>query len=668
MNERYELGDCVYTDGSGSLHVAVDVRLGRRVHVKVLRGRRPASERVRLEREARLLGGSSHPHLPVLVDARFDTDPPFLVFNYVAASPLSELVARKRPSQRTALRWASELAAALRAAHAEGIVHGDLHPEVILVTDDDARLLVHGFGRAYALGSDEERTTVGGDMPFPCFAAPESLLSDELDVRADVFGVCAVLHFLLEGRAPFDPTPFASAARALEAYVTTDPPVLGDVRTSLSTLLAQGLSRDPAKRPTSMLALSEGFSHALGGRAPAESDEDELSPGTLVDGRYRVRSVLGAGGMGKVYLAADELLRRDVALKVFFSKDELPSLHEARQLARVEHPSVVRVHSLGAHEGAHFVVTELVRGDALEQHLSRGTRVPLPTVAHVLDQILAGLDAIHGVGLAHGDLKPGNVIVDADWNVKLVDFGLARELRSETRSMAMTPAYCPPERLRTGGVTVDAASDLYSFGVLAFELLAGRLPFLHESVPEMLQAHLKAVPPALGSLDPALAPYEALVGACLAKAPEERPASAERARAMLREAARRSSPAPACKRVLVIEDEPMVSDVLTAILSEMPEALEVEVAATGRAGVARVLESSFDLVLLDMRLPDCDGLTVLKELRASHPNPPPVLVVSGSATSEQWRMAASLGARGLVFKPFDKQLLELTVRKYLGDA
>ena len=140
------------------------------------------------------------------------------------------------------------------------------------------------------------------------------------------------------------------------------------------------------------------------------------APGAPIEGAdLEVQGLLGEGGMGRVLLARQHSLRRDVALKVFFSKDELPSLHEARQLARVEHPSVVRVHSLGAHEGAHFVVTELVRGDALEQHLSRGTRVPLPTVAHVLDQILAGLDAIHGVGLAHGDLKPGNVIVGTFW-------------------------------------------------------------------------------------------------------------------------------------------------------------------------------------------------------------------------------------------------------------
>ncbi len=268
-----------------------------------------------------------------------------------------------------------------------------------------------------------------------------------------------------------------------------------------------------------------------------------FSPGALVlDGRFRVLRMLGAGGMGQVYLAEQVSLGRKVALKVLRQEMMLvPGMaerfhREARILSSVDHPSVVRVIDFGESNGAPCLVMELVEGQTLEAILRQGKMEPARAV-RLLQQLAEGLAAIHERGVIHRDLKPENVLVTATplgEQARLLDFGIAR-LSEQTAGPSATqaglvlgtPEYVSPEQATAS--PLDARSDLYALGVLAFRVLSGKLPFPGPTPREYLLQHLSVRPPALETVAPHLSAFPELcrlVAACLEKDPERRPQSA----------------------------------------------------------------------------------------------------------------------------------------------
>ena len=194
----------------------------------------------------------------------------------------------------------------------------------------------------------------------------------------------------------------------------------------------------------------------------------------LVAGRYRLLSLLGRGGMGRVWLAADEVLGRRVAVKQVLSEGVAWS--EARALARIDHPAVVRVHDFVEEGGCQYIVMELLTGTTLCGAMN-GDRLSVPVVAKITRELLDALAAVHAAGLVHGDLKPSNVQLCDDGRVVLTDFGIAAEadqtLTAET--MAGSPAYIAPERAR--GDRVGPAADLFSLGATLYAAVEGRPPF-----------------------------------------------------------------------------------------------------------------------------------------------------------------------------------------------
>lgn len=255
----------------------------------------------------------------------------------------------------------------------------------------------------------------------------------------------------------------------------------------------------------------------------------ERTVGTLVAGRYRLTEFLAVGGMGAVWAARDERLGRDVALK--FVRDDLVASdevlerfrHEARTVASIAHPDVAQLHDLVETTDGRtdvFLVMELVRGRTLAQVLRDDRRPDRRVVLHVLERTAAALAAAHRLGVVHRDVKPGNILVGADGRVKLTDFGIARvaEAAPTTRDglTAGTVAYMAPEQRR--GDAVGPWSDVYGFGVVAHEMLAGELPF-----PD--GHRIGDVPPELpADVDPRL---RLLVMECLRPDSTERPADGE---------------------------------------------------------------------------------------------------------------------------------------------
>jgi eukaryotic-like serine/threonine-protein kinase len=278
-------------------------------------------------------------------------------------------------------------------------------------------------------------------------------------------------------------------------------------------------------------------------------------------GRYRVIELLGEGGMGRVHLAEDDVLRRKVALKTLKRTDESSQrrfVREARSAARVSHPNLCPIFEVGEEGGRPFLAMELLSGETLSARLRRG---PLPPaeVLDVAEDLLSALGALHDAGVVHRDVKPSNLFLTPHGG-KLVDFGLARELPGEVpRSVGSTsdltspgliigtPGYMAPEQIL--GQAVDARADLFAAGIVLYEAITGRRPFPGDTAVAALSGTLYEEPPPLvGS--PVLVALDAPIRRALAKKPADRYASAREMAEALRGAARVAeavSPGVACE-------------------------------------------------------------------------------------------------------------------------
>jgi predicted Ser/Thr protein kinase len=271
---------------------------------------------------------------------------------------------------------------------------------------------------------------------------------------------------------------------------------------------------------------------------PVAAQPSSIEAGQVLAGRYRVQRLLGKGGMGAVYLADDEVLHELVALKVIssaFSSDEAALVarfrREASAARKVSSPSVIRIHDLGeARPGLLYLSMEYFAGRTLTELIAQRGVVPMKDVQDILQQICNGLEAAHQAGVIHRDLKPGNVLVGERGAVKLIDFGLATTLVGDnltaTGAILGTPHYMAPEQVR--GKPVDARSDVYSLGALAYHLVTGRPPFTGDNAIAVGFAHLSETPDAPRVLRrDCPAALDAAIMAALAKNPADRPASAK---------------------------------------------------------------------------------------------------------------------------------------------
>ncbi|HYK20802.1 MAG TPA: serine/threonine-protein kinase [Pyrinomonadaceae bacterium] len=238
-------------------------------------------------------------------------------------------------------------------------------------------------------------------------------------------------------------------------------------------------------------------------------------------GRYEIRSLLGKGGMGEVYLAYDSSLRRQIALKLLpaeYTQDRVRLSRferEAYAASSLNHPNILTIYEIGQQDGWHFIATEYIEGESLRQHMAR-SRLELREVLEVAQQVASALSAAHQAGIVHRDIKPENIMVRRDGYVKVLDFGLAK-LADEATGMARqsvsdpeaptkightqpgmvmgTVSYMSPEQVR--GLDVDARTDIWSLGVVLYEMLSGRLPFPGTTASDVMAAILQREPPSL---------------------------------------------------------------------------------------------------------------------------------------------------------------------------
>ena len=252
----------------------------------------------------------------------------------------------------------------------------------------------------------------------------------------------------------------------------------------------------------------------------------------LLNKRYKLLGPLGAGGMAVVYRAQDLSLGRLVAIKVL--RDNLTSdpdfltrfQQEARAAANLAHPNIVTVHDFGRDGDRYYIVMEYIEGKDLKTLIKEGAPFPVERALDLSIQTCAGIGYAHRAGLVHCDVKPQNILVTADGRVKITDFGIARALASlhpgETTDVVWgSPQYYSPEQ--AAGESPTPASDVYSIGIVMFEMLAGRLPFVASTQQALAMMHLRDEPPNLSLFNPGVPQaLEIIVHKVLAKEPSAR--------------------------------------------------------------------------------------------------------------------------------------------------
>jgi eukaryotic-like serine/threonine-protein kinase len=256
---------------------------------------------------------------------------------------------------------------------------------------------------------------------------------------------------------------------------------------------------------------------------------------TLFDGRYRILKRIGSGGMADVYLAEDEVLGRKVAIKILNDRhagDEQfveRFRREAQSAAALSHPNVVAIYDRGDSEGTYYIAMELLDGRNIKELIVARGPAPPKIVVEYTRQILAALAYSHKHGIVHRDIKPHNVVVDGEGRVKVTDFGIARggaSQMTEVGSIVGTAQYLSPEQAR--GEAVDPRSDLYSLGIVMYELLTGSVPFTGDSPVEIAMKHLSAIPATPSEVREGVPrELDLVVMRALAKDPDDRYASAE---------------------------------------------------------------------------------------------------------------------------------------------
>ena len=328
----------------------------------------------------------------------------------------------------------------------------------------------------------------------------------------------------------------------------------------------------------------------------------------VLDGRYALEMLVGSGGMADVYRAKDQLLERTVAVKILHQQYENDTefiarfQREAKAAARITHPNIVNVFDVGVAEGRHYIVMEYVPGRTLKERIKEEGPVPAAQALEIARQIAGALAQAHANNLVHCDIKPHNILVMPDGNVKVADFGIARAVTESTMTyndnIMGSVHYFSPEQAR--GTIITPKSDVYSLGVVLYEMLTGRIPFDGNTAVSIARKHLEEEAPPVRSVVPNIPPVvEALVTRMMAKDPALRPDS----RLLVQDSMRTEQMMRGDTAVMPAFD-PDATRVLSPVeaqeISAIAEAEEEEASAVEEKSFFRTKKFKFGLVLILM--------------------------------------------------------------------
>jgi response regulator RpfG family c-di-GMP phosphodiesterase len=521
----------------------------------------------------------------------------------------------------------------------------------------------------------------------------------------------------MQGRPDDQPRLPAPAPRILQPRRPPNGPLRGHAAAVLPAVAQEFLDRLVGIRLLEPGAV-EPFLGARGDRLAEFNDEERLgqalvhaglltpyqlervfggSAHGLVLGNYRVLEALGSGGMGQVFLAEHRMMKRRVAVKVLPVDDDCPPsvrerfYSEMRLLAELNHPNIVLAFDAGELEpagpnmpGLIYLVMEVVEGGDLEKLVLKSGPLSVPQACDYARQAAGGLQAAHDRHLIHRDIKPSNILLTPGGQIKLVDFGLARQFCSQLtdpRALLGSVEFMAPEQSHDPS-SVGREADVYGLGATLFWLLTGEAPYpFTRSVSAALRALQREPPRRVRALRPEVpAALDDLVARMLDRNPAQRPplplavmnsltpfllpqpaalaARQETASGLVRSL--RASRAPG-RRALVVDDEPDVRTLHRLVLGGLGcECVEVD---DGEKALAAAARQGFDLVLLDLNLPGVDGYEVCRRLRERAATPyMKVIIVSGCGDANELAEALPRGADDYVPKPFEPRQLAAKVQ------
>lgn len=500
-------------------------------------------ERSHFRAEADALQTVTGPHLVPVADAGTTADGrPWMARPYLARGSLADRLAGHGPlSIKAAVSAALAATSALSALHERNLVHGDVRPANLLVDDEGAVTLADPLPTTL-----RQARVRHGDHGHLHHQPPEVLQGREWSAAGDIYALASTLHTLLTGHSPYEGD-VARGVPALLLRVLAGPPPdvpRADLSPALRVALSTSLSPYPAQRPT-VAALAAQLRTAVDG-AGSESEADRLDtvppPAAVhhgasmaIEGRplganYLLHEVIGRGAMGEVWRGSVRVGRHPVAVKVLrpelAEQNEYVSrfLQELQTLRRLNHPHVVRVRDQVWEGTTLAIVMNLIEGVDLRRFACGAVA---PAIAcELMAQVAEGLAAVHEQGVVHRDLKPENILVEHDgsarFHARITDFGIVRlaggPALTQEGCLVGTVQYASPERIRD--LPATPASDVYSLGIIAYELLTGRRPFVATESSDLRHAHLHQEPARPEGLPQAV---WAVVSACLVKDPDARP-------------------------------------------------------------------------------------------------------------------------------------------------
>lgn len=484
--------------GMGMVYLAEDTRLGRNVAIKFLPEHiaGDSESRERFVNEAKAAAALNHPNIAQIYAIENSEDAQFIVMEYVDGTELIEAIRESPLHPEVAIDYATQIANGLQTAHEKGIIHRDIKPANIMITGD-GQVKIMDFGLA-KMADAALKTRQGTTLGTVAYMSPEQAQGMTVDYRTDIWSLGVVFYQMIAGKAPFEGD---YEQVLIYAILNESPEKLAETRPEIpaetDALIEKALAKNPADRFATMAEMIAALNaiQAKPGKRAGKSKPPKEDPQSEQIGPYKIRQQIGEGGMGEVYLAEQIApVRRKVALKIIKlgmdSKQIVARFEAERQaLAVMDHPNIAKVFEAGTTDkGRPYFVMEYVPGVPLNSYcdterLSTNERLELFTA------ICGAVQHAHQKGVIHRDLKPSNILVslqDGKPVPKIIDFGIAKAIHTPLTDSTLvtaigevvgTPAYMSPEQLENSQLDIDTRSDIYSLGVILFELLAGALPF-----------------------------------------------------------------------------------------------------------------------------------------------------------------------------------------------
>jgi serine/threonine protein kinase len=539
---HYEVKGELGRGGMAIVYLCHDPYVGRDVAVKLLFWGLSLDSKFlnHIDKEAKFMAKLEHPAIVPIYDSGVSNGNPYFVMRYMPGGSLANLIEKRSFSPANLIHIFERIASAVDYMHERGIVHGDLKPSNILF-DDSGEPFVADFGIAQIISSPDEQEDKSSLIGTPAYMSPEQIRSEKLTRRSDIYSLGVILYEIF-GDRPFEAE---TTFDVLIMHLNEPPPPIEGISPDLQTLLDRALAKNPSHRYDTATKLISGLRSIINDKViesfmiqrerdgssqnqfrektkdvpvvkPAHDEgalEKFLSAirSEQILGRYEIKSVLETKGSETHYLGYDPSFDREVMIRVvhwYGAKDEFErKISQMKRIAQLEHPAIVPIYDLGSIDDLIYMIERRMTGGSLANQLKQ-KHFSINDTAKVLNRIALGLNEAHRKGIVHRNISPKNILFDDSNEAYLASFDLARVLDftmfTTAGSISGTPAYMSPEQAR--GEKVDGRSDIYSLGIILFEMLSGKKPFQADTTFGMLMKHINEPPPNILEINPDLPP------------------------------------------------------------------------------------------------------------------------------------------------------------------